>query len=231
MIWRFVERLGASRADDASWPVGKVDGLSPKVKRSATFLRALSPVVLDAVDDLLDGAVERPKHTGVVLATFPEADRWSIPTRIWHSDTHFLHAPEPLFGVKVYGFINHVGPGQGGTCAISGGHHLVERWRSTHPDESRTKGFLERFLRSDPWLVDLTSGSSDEARTERLTRSTTIDGHDVRVVELTGDPGDVVLTHHWALHCIAPNAAAEPRMMFSRNFWRRGVDQVAQLER
>jgi hypothetical protein len=149
---------------------------------------------------------------------------------VWHSDTHFLHDPAPLFGVKVYGFVNEVGPGQGGTCVISGAHHLVARWREEHPDDARNEAFLHRFLRSHPWLVDLTT-SDDASRTERLTRPTSIDGHDVQVIELTGQPGDIVLTHHWALHCIAPNASAVPRLMFSRNLWRTGVEQVGRLER
>ena len=39
------------------------------------------------------------------------------------------------------------------------------------------------------------------------------DGIPVRVVELTGRPGDVVLTHPWTLHHAAPNTASYPRMM------------------
>jgi hypothetical protein len=45
-------------------------------------------------------------------------------------------------------------------------------------------------------------------------------------VELTGDPGDIVLIHPYALHAIAENAGTGPRMMTSKDIYRHGVDQV-----
>jgi hypothetical protein len=44
----------------------------------------------------------------------------------------------------------------------------------------------------------------------------------VQVTELTGQPGDVVLTHPWVLHSGSPNAGAYPRMMLTKNLYRRG---------
>jgi ectoine hydroxylase-related dioxygenase (phytanoyl-CoA dioxygenase family) len=40
-----------------------------------------------------------------------------------------------------------------------------------------------------------------------------VDGVSVRVVELTGAPGDVVLMHPWLFHAAAPNCSAAPRMV------------------
>lgn len=40
-----------------------------------------------------------------------------------------------------------------------------------------------------------------------------IDGVTVRVVELTGEPGDVVFMHPHLFHAPAPNRAEEPRLM------------------
>jgi hypothetical protein len=48
-----------------------------------------------------------------------------------------------------------------------------------------------------------------------------IDGVPVRVVELTGNPGDVYLTSLWVMHATAPNASSRPRMMRSRSFMRK----------
>ena len=36
--------------------------------------------------------------------------------------------------------------------------------------------------------------------------------------ELTGDPGDVVLTHPWMLHHVAPNTSSYPRMMRGKTY-------------
>ena len=42
---------------------------------------------------------------------------------------------------------------------------------------------------------------------------TDIDGVPVRVVELTGEPGDMVFCHPCVLHCAAPNCGDHPRFM------------------
>ena len=40
-----------------------------------------------------------------------------------------------------------------------------------------------------------------------------IGGVPVRVVELSGAPGDIVLAHPWMLHCSSPNCGSQPRFM------------------
>lgn len=44
---------------------------------------------------------------------------------------------------------------------------------------------------------------------------TIIDGVPLRVVELTGEPGDVILMHSDCFHAVAPNRLTEPRMMLT----------------
>jgi hypothetical protein len=48
-------------------------------------------------------------------------------------------------------------------------------------------------------------------------------GIPVRVAELTGQPGDVVLTHPWVLHSWSCNTGSSPRMMLTKNLYRRGL--------
>ena len=47
-----------------------------------------------------------------------------------------------------------------------------------------------------------------------------IDGIRVRVVELTGDAGDVTLMLPWTLHAISPNGSDRPRMMVTHSVYR-----------
>jgi hypothetical protein len=227
MVWRFVTARGTVRDDPSTWLPGAVAGLSPKVKRKATFQLGLTDTVTAVLDQLLDGDWDRPTNCGGVLVTFPDCVEWTLPHGLWHADTHLMHDPDPLFGVKLYAFINTVRPGQGGTCVLSGGHHLVRRYREANASDLRSLRDQRRLMTSNEWLLELSKGNLDDGRTQRLMESTTVDGYEVRVVELTGEPGDVVLAHPWALHCIAPNAADQPRMMTSKNIWRRGVQQVA----
>jgi hypothetical protein len=62
-------------------------------------------------------------------------------------------------------------------------------------------------------LKALVSNGDDPTRNDRFTEEADIDGLPVRVVELTGEPGDVVLAHMLTAHCIAPNTADRPRLM------------------
>jgi ectoine hydroxylase-related dioxygenase (phytanoyl-CoA dioxygenase family) len=43
-----------------------------------------------------------------------------------------------------------------------------------------------------------------------------VEGVPVDVVELTGSPGDVVVTHLHVFHSASPNTAAEPRQMLAK---------------
>jgi ectoine hydroxylase-related dioxygenase (phytanoyl-CoA dioxygenase family) len=46
-----------------------------------------------------------------------------------------------------------------------------------------------------------------------MDEETVLDGVPLRVVELTGEPGDMVFCHPVMLHCAAPNRGKWPRFM------------------
>ena len=46
-----------------------------------------------------------------------------------------------------------------------------------------------------------------------MDRETIVEGVPLRVVELTGEPGDMVFCHPLMVHCAAPNRGARPRFM------------------
>jgi hypothetical protein len=46
-----------------------------------------------------------------------------------------------------------------------------------------------------------------------MERETTVEGVPLRVVELTGKPGDMVFCHPVMAHCVAPNRGTRPRFM------------------
>ena len=47
---------------------------------------------------------------------------------------------------------------------------------------------------------------------------------ELRIVEMTGEPGDVILMHPLTLHAASPNCSATPRMALSTTVYQRGVD-------
>jgi hypothetical protein len=46
-----------------------------------------------------------------------------------------------------------------------------------------------------------------------MRRGAVVEGVPVRVAELAGEAGDVVIGHPWLLHCGAPNCGPAPRLM------------------
>ena len=46
-----------------------------------------------------------------------------------------------------------------------------------------------------------------------MERETFVEGVPLRVIELTGEPGDMVFCHPVMVHCVAPNRGERPRFM------------------
>ena len=103
---------------------------------------------------------------------------------------------------------------------MSGSHRVVERFVVSAPSETRAdyRTCRIQFMKSDPWLRALArTDDSDPDRNARfMDTEHDADGIGVRVVELTGRAGDVVITHPWTLHHSAPNRASYPRLMRSK---------------
>jgi ectoine hydroxylase-related dioxygenase (phytanoyl-CoA dioxygenase family) len=50
-------------------------------------------------------------------------------------------------------------------------------------------------------------------------------GVPLRVMEMTGDPGDVIIWHPWLFHCATSNCTSRPRLMLRQPINRREVGQ------
>jgi len=223
VVWAELDRrYGITEHDPATWTIGMPSHMSTS-KRHRAFAPIGGTVFQEAVDDLLGaGAWTTPAHWGQVMITFPERGAvWTLPSRLWHVDWSYANAPEPLFGVKLFAFFGDVEPRAGGTLVVTGSHRIVERFVGATPTEQRDdyRTCRLRFMRHDPWFGALgRADDSDPGRTARfMDHEHDIDGVAVRVVELTGRAGDIVLTHPWLLHHAAPNTGAFPRMMRGRN--------------
>jgi ectoine hydroxylase-related dioxygenase (phytanoyl-CoA dioxygenase family) len=210
-LWRELSaRHGMDRDDRSTWTNLRPTGLkTTKSDRRAHAI--LSPTLRSVLDGLLGEWVE-PKHLGQVLVTMPEGVPWALPHRQWHTDVGFETTPG---AVKIWALLGELEPGGGGTPQVAGSHKVIARYLTT-TDEREFKAVRDRVLRSDPWFRNLTA----EERSVDPMVPADLDGLPVRVVELTGQPGDVYLTHPWILHSIAPNAAETPRMMRSGFIWR-----------
>lgn len=215
VLWRELDNRYAIKRDDPStWDLHPPTGLK-STKKSSAFNPILGPVLRGALDDLFGcGGWQEPKHMGQVLMTMPNATEWRVPHKIWHSDFEPDARGRGLFALKWWTFFDVVEPGQGGTPQLAGGHNLFARFLETCPD-LEYKYCRDTFLKSHEWLRALTKDDGLPGRTERFMQETDIDGLPARIVELTGKPGDVFLTHAWVFHSIAVNASTKSRMMRS----------------
>jgi hypothetical protein len=100
--------------------------------------------------------------------------------------------------------------------AVAGSSRLVRtlRERGEIAGVGHSIDVRRRFRRLDPWFHLLWEGEGVE-RERRLRDGTTVRDVALRVVEITGAPGDVVVMHPWTLHSISPNESASPRLALS----------------
>ncbi|MGH3880461.1 MAG: phytanoyl-CoA dioxygenase family protein, partial [Actinophytocola sp.] len=135
--------------------------------------------------DELAGAGQ-PFSWGDPLVTFPTAGEWRVPTTGWHID----FPARSNLRLKWLGYLEPVRPRGGGTVVLAGSHRLV----------------AEVLAERDP----ADPGRSADLRDAVLARTGADD-----VVELTGEPGDVVFMHPHVFHAPAPNHTDEPRLMLT----------------
>ena len=219
-VWAFLERkFGAHRDRPETWNFGLASGLQ-SLKRRAVFQAIGGAATVGALDDLLGpGRWIPPRDWGQFLITFPTGNgEWTVPSRVWHTDFGYLPSGDELFGLLMFSFLSDVPAQAGGTLIVEGSHRLVTRVLGGRPSlkKIRMKQARKALLASDPWLRALSSKDDGAAgdRVERFVRQQHVIGDiPVRVAELTGQAGDVIVGHPWLLHAGSPCCTPQPRIM------------------
>lgn len=213
-IWRFFARRGVDRHDRSTWPSGEARHLQ-KLLTEPAFMGIGGNRTTAAIDALMGAQWIRPDHWGELLVTFPDRDRpWTVPT-LWHTDARYDDPLEPPGGLVVFSFINSVEHRGGGTLVLAGSHRLIARHFASDRGvgERATAAMRREFYQSHPWLEELVTAGPDPHRWTHLSAEVLIDGLPARMVELTGEPGEIVLVHPLLAHCIAVNGGTQPRFM------------------
>ena len=213
-IWRELEREhGIHRDDRSTWRQ------LPHSPRAAKELPLNDLIAGDrfqgAISDLLGGDDwERPRTWGGFNVFFPQepGTPLAVPTDAWHWD-----GPPDGRGLLVFSFYSSVRTRGGGTFLLEGSHRLIERfYASLSPEDRARKHKVHRkmLFRWDPWLEALTGDPEAENRVERfMARTTEVRGVPLRVVELTGEPGDAVFCNLGMLHALPVNRSDAPRFL------------------
>ena len=216
-LWDELERrFGVKPGEPETWSIVRPTGLGALSKRRA-FAAMASPTVVAMIDALLGaGRWTPPKHWGVPLVTFPDrAEPWEVPDQSWHLD--WPVAPTDVAIARAFVLLSALQPRCGGTLVVTGSHLLLRRIATAEERTLRSAEARKRLRAKHSWFDDLCSKQPTQERAEKfMAAGATIDGVDVRAVEMTGEPGDVYFMHPSLLHAPSQNVGAAPRMMVTQ---------------
>jgi Phytanoyl-CoA dioxygenase (PhyH) len=195
---------------------------------SVTFDQVGNAVLCAALDELLGvGRWQRPERWGSLLVTFPEStSQWDVPRSNWHLDLPASHSSVGLTAVRVFTCLARLAPSMGGTVFVAGSHRLAQNQVGEDEHLSSPEA-RKRLICAHPWVKALCSRGDTGNRVQRfMSKGTSIDSVEVRVVEMTGEPGDVLLVHPMILHAPALNCSSSPRFALSTTVFRSGIASV-----
>ena len=218
LVYEKSEQAGVRR--NGAWLLDQLTA-EPVQRHNKRLLEGIrhAPVLADLVTPELEAAVEgaaggsaRPMMKWPqLLFSFPHPGAWSLPETVWHVDLPKLPNRRTVPGVQAFAMLDTVEPGGGGTVVVQGGHRLLYDipWLGSKQITHR--------LRREAYFRKLMSKQMKDRG--RFLRDTVRCGDaDLRVVELTGERGDVYLVDMRLLHAPAPNVSAAPRIMWTQRF-------------
>lgn len=209
-----VEVAGALRPGPGSsevlWDVGRGSAFAP-----------LPGVLGAAVNGVFGPGVWEPvaeEHGGLAAPNLPLSGggSWTVPHAAWHVDEPTSAAHERSWGMLAFAFLDDVAPGGGATVAIAGSQRRLRALAAEVAPTGllTTEDAMAALRRDEPWFAELFApGGDPAARCRRfLDEGYVSDGIPLRVVELTGAAGDVVLMDPRCLHTVSANAGSRARL-------------------
>ncbi|WP_309645709.1 phytanoyl-CoA dioxygenase family protein [Phenylobacterium sp.] len=218
-LWADLERrYDLKRSDPATWAVHRVFSFQPLIKTGA-FAALANPIVRDAIDQVLgDRPWEEPRHWGQPLVTFPSPPPWNLPHSEWHLDIQ-ASASDPAVA-RVFTFLQPLAPRGGGTAYVAGSHQLVRALAAAEPPGAKLSSSQVRArLVAHTWFAALWTNGAPEDRQRFMSDTAIVEGVEVQVREMTGEPGDIVVMHPLMLHAFTPNVSSRPRMMLTQTIY------------
>lgn len=191
-------------------------GAAPRFAAFDTALQA----ALDSV--FFEGGWSPAPAIGrLLMPAFPMPDQtWTVPCDAWHADEPTFVDRDTPMGILAFVFLDDVQPKGGATVVLSGSPRLLQKvvQRAVQEDKPHVlqcREALELLRTEDPSFAALLNGTgSPKEREQRFMESSfSCLGVPIRVEELTGAMGDLVLMDPRALHTISPNCSDHVRLV------------------
>jgi hypothetical protein len=221
-IWEELAKRGLREHDPRSWPAARPAGLQA-LTRGPAFDAARSPALRKALDAVFGASGWRePPNWGPPLVSFRDADAWDVPSKTWHLDLAITPESGPR-AVRAFVFLTDVAPSGGATVAVAGSHRVLEGLARRAGRTLRSREARQALAACDPWFAELAEAEAPN-RVQRFMRAgAVVAGARVRVIELCGRAGDVVLMRAELLHALAPHALPAPRLVLAPFVYRAGA--------
>jgi hypothetical protein len=219
VVWTAMKTMhGVDRDDRSTW-VHEAPFHLDVLKGDPVWHRVGTERLRSAITEALGTAAwQVNKGWGAQFHLFPPIPPrpFDVAVGSWHCDSPYDLPVEPVESVQVITIFGDVAPRAGGMQLVEGSHRVIERVMAGDDAPVKHAARRKMIMRSHPFFVELASPGDPEERAARfMERGDEIDGLPVRVVELSGEAGDVFLVHPRTLHCRPTNAGTEPRFMLS----------------
>jgi len=205
-------RYGALRDRPETW-TDQRPAKFQSLGRSGAFAPVASPALHALVDGLLgEGRWRMVGNTGP-LVTFPNGP-WRLPRAGWHTDgpTWPTGAREASSFLRLFVLLEPAAVRGGGTLCVTGSHRLLQVLADEEGAMLRSPTGRERLRRESPWFGALWGGDEADRTRTLMEDGAVVRGVAVRVEEMIGEPGDLILMRASVLHAIAPNESDRPRL-------------------
>ena len=166
--------------------------------------------------------------------TFPNSHgQWNVPHQAWHLDYPASSEMKELSIVRIFVCLAKLEPCSGGTVFVAVSHRAVQILVSKDGvARMRSADARTALIRTHAWIRSLCTFDESLDRVEALMRKSSVaDGVELRVIEMTGEPGDAFLTHPLLSHTGSKNTATSPRIALSSTVYRAGFKIAALFDR
>ncbi|MFL5296178.1 MAG: phytanoyl-CoA dioxygenase family protein [Phenylobacterium sp.] len=224
-LWQeLASKDGVQRSDRGTWRTEIAWGFQA-LRKNGAFAPMATSELRGVLDDLLgEGRWSEPPNWGQPLVRFPGvAKRWDVPHQVWHLDL----TPEPkrpgLVG-RLFALLAPLRPQGGATLVAAGSHRIaaaITERRGVHLSSQE----MRRALAAEhAWFSELMSAAKPgEDRVQRfMGAANRVNGVELQVEEMTGEPGDVFLMHPNTLHAPSANMLDTPRLALAETIYPKG---------